>query len=88
MFGIGDNKPAKDFTKDDRNGRGKAFKTMYSRRMRIWRLQSYLVNVGYSPEAANDKIIEVYGTSTPTIIITIIINEQKNPSLTTAMGKG
>ena len=78
---MGNNKPAKDFSKDDKNGQGRPFKTMYSRRMKIWRrLQSYLVRVGYTPEAANAKIVEVYGTSTPTIIIVMIGREQKNPN--------
>ena len=48
--------------------------------MKIWRLQSYLIRVGYTPEAANAKIVEVYGTATPTLIIVIIEREQKNPS--------
>ena len=81
VFGIGDNKPAKDFDKDDRNGQTKPFKTQYtSGRNKIWRLQAYLVNVGYTPEAANARIVEVYGTATPTLIITIIEREQKNPN--------
>ena len=80
VFGIGNNKPAKDFTKDDRNGQTRPFKTQYSRRNKIWRLQAYLVRVGYTPEAANAKIVEVYGTAVPTLIIVIIGREQKNPN--------
>jgi hypothetical protein len=79
MFGIGENKPAREFTRDDRNGQGRAFKTKYSRRMRIWRLQAYLVNAQFTVEAANARICEVYNTSIPTIIIGHIVNEQKNP---------
>jgi hypothetical protein len=43
-MGHGDYKPAKDFTRDEINGQGAAFKNKYSRRMKVWRVQSYLVN--------------------------------------------
>ena len=61
MFGIGDNKPAKDFTTDEINGRGKAFALKYGRRKRIWRVQAYLINAGLNIHAANDRIKDVYG---------------------------
>ena len=80
MFGIGDNKPAKDWTTDERNGQGRPLRNKYSRRNKVWRLQSYLVGAGYTIEAANQKIIDVYETDKPTPIIMIIGNEQKNPN--------
>ena len=52
----------------------------YSKRNKIWQLQAYLVGVGYTIEAANQKIIDVYRTDKPTPIIAIIIDEQKNPN--------
>jgi hypothetical protein len=80
MFGIGSTKAAKDLTRDDRNGQGKAFKTKYSRRMRVWRLQAYLVNAEFTVEAANARICEVYNTHVTTLIIGHIAHEQKNPN--------
>lgn len=80
MFGIGENKAAKDFTKDERNGQGKPAANKYSRRLKIWRLQAYLTRVGYTIEAANQRIIDVYGHDKPTPIIFMIMNEQKNPA--------
>ena len=78
MFGIGDNKAAKDFTTDKVNGQGASFKNKYSRRLKIWRLQSYLINCGFNIEAANGRIVEVYGTDKPTPLQMIITRDQKN----------
>ena len=80
MFGIGDNKPAKAFTTDEVNGQGASFKNKYSRRMKIWRVQSYLINCGLNIEAANARIVEVYGTDKPTPMMLIIQHDQKKPN--------
>ena len=79
-FGIGDNKAAKDFTTDDRNGLGKPFANKYSRRNRIWRIQHYLINCGLDIHAANRRIKDVYGTDRITSLIHIIDRDQKNPN--------
>ena len=80
MFGVGENKPAKNFTTDEVNGQGNSFKNKYSRRMKIWRIQKYLINCGMNIEAANGRIVEVYGTDKPTPLMLIIQNDQKNPN--------
>lgn len=80
LFGIGDNKAAKDWTTDEKNGQGKPVANKFSKRLKIWRLQSYLTSVGYTIEAANDRIIEVYGTDKLTTLIIKITHEQKNPN--------
>ena len=80
MFGVGDNKAAKDWTTDEKNGQGKPTANKYCRRMKIWRIQAYLLGVGYSIEAANDRIIEVYGTDKITTLTVKITHEQKNPN--------
>ena len=67
--GIGSNKPAKDFTTDEKNGQGVPFKMKYSRRLKIWRYQVYLLNAGLTIEAANSRLIDVYGTDKPSSII-------------------
>ena len=72
MFGIGDNKAAKDFTTDEVNGQGASFKNKYSRRMKIWRIQKYLINCGMNIEAANARMVDVYGTDKPTPLVLII----------------
>ncbi|CAB9500102.1 unknown protein [Seminavis robusta] len=82
QFGIGTNKAAKDFTNNEVNGQGKPFKQKYSRRNKIWRIQQYMVvNCRYTIDAANAKIIEVYGHSSVTNLIGQITRDQKNPTL-------
>ena len=49
--------------------------------MRIWRLQAYLIRVGYTIEDANAKIIDVYGTDKITPLTVIISNDQKRQDL-------
>ena len=80
MFGVGDNKAAKDFTNDEKKGQGQAFKNKHSRRLKIWRLQQYLINCNYNIEGANNRIVEVYGTDKPTPLIVITQRDQKNPN--------
>ena len=80
MFGIGDNKPAKDFTTNEVNGQGASFKNKYSRCSKIWRIQRYLINCGFNVEAANGRLVEVYGTDKPTPLCMIVQRDQKNPN--------
>ncbi len=80
MFGVGENKAAKDFSRDEINGQGHPFKNKYWRRMKIWRLQGYLMNHGFTLEAANGKIQDVYGTEKITPLIVVITRHQKNPN--------
>lgn len=75
--GHGDNKPAREFTGDEINGQGIAFKNKYSRRMKIWRVQCYLINQGFDIATANGMIARVYNTDKPTPIIIAIQREQK-----------
>ena len=79
QFGIGNNKPARSFTKDEKN-QSAAFKNKYSRRLKIWRIQVYLLNAGLTIEAANTRIINAFDTDNPTAITHCIINDQKNPN--------
>ena len=76
-FGVGEYIAAKDFTTDDLNGQGKAFAVMYGRRNWIWRIQAYPMRVSYTIEAANSRIVEVYGSDKITPLSIIIKNDQK-----------
>jgi len=76
-FGIGNNKPAKQFTTSEKN-QSTSVKMMYSRRLCIWRIQVYLLNAGLTSEAANQLIVDVYETDKPTAIIHCIKRDQKN----------
>jgi hypothetical protein len=67
---------ASEFTRDKINGQGTAFKKKYSRRLKIWRLQSYLVNQGFDIGVASGMIANVYGTDKPTPLIVCIQREQ------------
>ena len=48
--------------------------------MKIWRIQNYLINRGLNIEAANDLIIDVYGTDKVTSLAIAIQHYQKDPS--------
>jgi len=78
-FGIGTNKAARTFTTAEKN-QGAAIKMKCSRRMKIWRIQIYLLNAGLTIEAANQKIIDAYQTDKPTAIILCVTRDQKNQS--------
>jgi len=80
-FGIGTNKPARQFTSAERN-QSNGIKMKYSRRMCIWRVQVYLLNAGLAIEAANQRIIDTYQTDKPTAIILCIKRDQKNQRYT------
>ena len=80
QFGIGDNKPARSFTNAEKNQQGAAFKQKYWRRMKIWRIQSYLINASLTIEEANQRIINAFEHDSPTAIIHCIIRDQKHPT--------
>ena len=61
-FGIGNNKAAKNFMKDEVNGQSPEFKVMYGRKGKIWKYQRFLLNRGYTIDAANAEIIWTFGT--------------------------
>lgn len=77
-YGMGNNKPAKDFTSAEINRQGPAFKKMYWWRMKLWRVQTYLVNQNMTIEAANTHIMRVFEVDKPTAIIICIARDQKN----------
>jgi len=78
-FGIGTNKPARQFTSAERN-QSTNVKMMYSRRLCIWRVQVYLLNGGLTIEAANQRIVDAYSTDKIAAIIICIKRDQKNQS--------
>jgi hypothetical protein len=75
MFGIGDRKPAKDFSKIER---GK-YRHMYCRRKLVWDCIERHVRCGYTPQAACDRIHQAYGYN---LSITRIINGFKRDKAT------
>lgn len=76
QFGIGDNKPAKSFSLQERNSR--LYKQTFYRRHKVWKLQCYLINAGHSIHEANARIADVYNTTKITSIILQITRDQKN----------
>jgi hypothetical protein len=81
QYGIGNNKPAKDFTTAERTNRAtETTKVLYNKN-KIWRIQSYMLNAGWTVEAMNAKIIEVYG-GTVTRIIKGVISDGNNEQYT------
>jgi hypothetical protein len=79
QFGIGNNKPAKNFTSAERNNRDNGLKQKYHYRSKVWKVQSYMVNAGWNVEAMNAEITRVYNTSFVTAIIKGITADEKNP---------
>lgn len=67
QYGIGNNKPAKEFTSAER-GRNKY---NYNRRKYVWDIVSELVRAGVSADVACDRIHNVYGGNSS---VTTIIN--------------
>jgi len=78
QFGIGDNKAAKSFSMAERNSR--QYKQTYCRRSKVWKLQCYLINAGFSIAEANHRICDVYNSTKPTAIMLQITRDQKNQS--------
>ena len=58
----------------------KKTKQTYYRRSKVWKLQCYLINAGYSIFEANARIADVYNSTKPTSIILQITRDQKNQS--------
>jgi len=74
MFGIGGNKPAKDFTLHERG----ALKSKYYWRNVFWKKVSELIRAGYTADVAIDKIYQCYGMdSATTSIINAMIRDKK-----------
>ena len=59
LHGLGNNKAAKDFTREERGGA----KQKYSKRKLFWDLMCNLLRAGFTELAAIDKICQVYGTN-------------------------
>jgi hypothetical protein len=78
QFGIGNNKPAKDFTSAERNNRGNGLKQKYHYRNKVWKLQSYMLHAGWTVEGMNAEISRVYNSSHITAIIKGITADGKN----------
>jgi hypothetical protein len=79
QFGIGNNKPAKNFTSAERNNRDDGLKQKYHYRSKVWKVQSYMLNSGYNVENMNAEISRVYNTSFVTAIVKGITADEKNP---------
>jgi hypothetical protein len=79
QFGIGNNKPAKNFTTVERNSRDEGLKQKYHYRNKVWKLQSYMLNAGWTVEGMNAEITRVYNSSHITAIIKGITADSKNP---------
>ena len=58
MFGIGRNKPAVNFTPQERNNKDN--KNKYLKRKPFWSLLARLVNSGIHADAACERVFEVY----------------------------
>jgi hypothetical protein len=78
QFGIGNNKPAKNFTTAERNNRVDGLKQKYHYRNKVWKLQSYMFNAGWTVEGMNAEISRVYNSSHVTTIIKGITTDSKN----------
>ena len=90
QFGYGRNKPAKDFTREERNNKTENIKQKYYRRKKIWRLQCYLMN--FAPnmkiEEVNRQITRVYRTGIPTRLVDAIGKDERNPANPQVQGYG
>ena len=73
--GIDGNKPAKDFTKAERNSKNN--KQKFYRRLNVWALQAKLLRQGHSILSANDHIHTVTGGKTVTAVIDKIISYKR-----------
>ena len=78
LFGIGTNKPAKNFTSAERNNRDNGIKQKWYRRNKVWKLQLYLIERGgYSAHDANNKIYQHYNSIHVTHIIRGITKDER-----------
>jgi len=75
QFGINGEKPAKEFTHEER-GKNKC---MYCRRKVFWDTVSNLVRAGHTSDVAIDKVYEAYGRSTSvTRILVQMVRQRKD----------
>ena len=72
MFGVGRNKPAKDFTAHERNN--KKNKNVYTRRKPFWLLVGRMTNAGWTDQVACEMIQETYTIVTGKSCITAILD--------------
>jgi hypothetical protein len=79
QFGIGNNKPAKNFTSAERN-QDTITKQKYYYRNKVWKLQSYMLNAGWTVEGMNAEIARVYNSSNVSSIIKGVIVDSKKPN--------
>ena len=86
-YGLDGKKPAKSFTKHEKN-RDTSTKRRYYRRKQIWDVMSRQIAKGLSPEQAEAELYEVYGAKTSvTAMSDMIVNDRKkygdvHPNLT------
>lgn len=79
QFGIGNRKPAKDFTSQERGNRRNGLKQKYYRRKFVWWTIEELMARGDSRDAAIHKIRSAYGfRCSVTTIINKLIDDHKN----------
>jgi hypothetical protein len=77
QFGIGNNKPAKNFTTPERNA-NRVTKQKYHYRNKVWKLQRYMLNAGWTVEGMNTEITRVYNCSHVSAIVKAIVDDSKN----------
>ena len=77
-IGVEGNKPASEFTMDERNANG-SIKQQYHNRSKVRRVIKKLIDKGYSAEVAVHKIYQAYGyNNSITHIIKRIVKDNKN----------
>ena len=72
MFGVGRNKPAKDFTSQERNTEKN--KNVYTRRKPFWLLVGRMTNAGWNDQVACEVIQETYTIVTGKSSMTAILD--------------
>ena len=80
MFGIGRNKPAVNFTPQERNNKDN--KNKYLKRKQFWMLLGRMVNANIHADAACERVFEVYtlvaGATNISAILEAIRKDKKN----------
>jgi hypothetical protein len=71
--GIGDRKPAKNFTSAERNNKTGGLKQKFYRRLLVWKTQARLCDGGRDILATNNLIHTITGTTTVTGVINKLI---------------
>ena len=86
LYGLDENKPAKDFTPAER---GKV-KTQYSHRKSFWSVMVRLIRAGYDELTAIDLIHQAYGAGKPVSFIIQKLTRAKSigyhPNIAVVMG--